>query len=193
MPRKPYPAELVEHFALSDGARVTIRPIRAPDLEIERAFVRDLSVESRYLRFLHPVRELDEPTLVRFTDIDYDHEMALIAVICERGREVQIGVARYIVGDSGRDCEFAVVIADCWQGKGIGGRLMSKLMDAARERGIETMEGLVLHGNRGMLALADALGFRAESVAGDASVRRVVRNLREARPVTPVGTIRPGV
>lgn len=193
MPRKPYPAELVVHFTLSDGARVTIRPIRAADVEIERAFVRDLSAESRYFRFLHTLRELDEPTLVRLTDIDYDREMALIAVVCENRREVQVGVARYVTGSSGRDCEFAVVIADCWQGKGIGGQLMRNLMQAARERGLESMEGFVLHGNQGMLALAGALGFRAEFVPGDASVRRVIRDLRETAPVTSIGTIRTGV
>lgn len=189
MAQKPYPDELVEQFTLRDGARVTIRPIRAQDLEIERAFVRDLSVESRYFRFLHTLRELDEPTLIRLTDIDYEHEMALIAVVCDNGREVQVGVARYVVGSSGRDCEFAVVVADCWQGKGIAGRLMRKLMRAARDRGLEIMEGFVLHANRNMFALAEALGFRIESIPRDASLRRVVRDLSEPAPVPVPGII----
>jgi len=184
MPQKPYPAELVEQFTLRDGARVTIRPIRAQDLEIERAFVRDMSVESRYFRFLHTLRQLDESTLIRFTDIDYDGQMALIAVVCENGFEVQVGVARYAVGSSGRDCEFAVAVADCWQGKGIAGRLMRQLMRAARDRGIETMEGFVHYGNHGMFALADALGFRTEPMPGDVSLRRVVRDLRESVPAS---------
>ncbi len=188
MTQKPYPAELVEQFTLRDGARVTIRPIRAQDLELERAFVRDMSVESRYFRFLHTLRQLDEPTLIRFTDIDYDLQMALIAVVCENALEVQVGVARYVVGSSGRDCEFAVAVADCWQGKGIAGRLMRQLMNAARDRGLETMEGFVLYGNQGMFALADALGFRTESMTGDASLRRVVRDLRE-----PVPGLVPGI
>jgi len=187
MTQRPYPAELIEQFSLRDGARVTIRPIRAQDIGIERNFVNGLSVESRYFRFLHTLRELDEPTLVRLTDIDYDHEMALIAVVCENSLEVQVGVARYVVGSSGRDCEFAVAIADNWQGKGIGMRLMVSLMRAARSRGLETMEGFVLHGNHGMLALAGALGFRTESVPGDASTRRVVRDLRQSATVTTAG------
>lgn len=182
MTQKSYPAELVEQFTLRDGARVTIRPIRAQDLELERAFVRDMSVESRYFRFLHTLRQLDEPTLIRLTDIDYDRQMALIAVVCENGLEVQVSVARYVVGSSGRDCEFAVAVADCWQGKGIAGRLMRQLMRAARDRGLETMEGFVLYGNQGMFALAGALGFRTESMTGDASLRRVVRDLREPVP-----------
>jgi acetyltransferase len=182
MAQKPYPAELVEQFTLRDGARVTIRPIRAQDLEIERAFVRNLSVESRYFRFLHTLRELDERSLVRLTDIDYDGQMALVAVVCENGLEVQVGVARYVVGSSGRDCEFAVAIADPWQGKGIAGRLMRKLMRAAHDRGLDTMEGFVLHGNQGMFALAGALGFRTESIPGDATLRRVVVDLRKPGP-----------
>ena len=173
MPQRPYPAELIEQFSLHDGARVTIRPIRARDIQIGRSFVNGLSVESRYFRFLHTLRELDEPTLVRLTDIDYDHEMALIAVVCENGREVQIGVARYVVGNSGLDCEFAVAVADHWHYNGIGMRLMISLMRAARSRGPEAMGGFVLHGNHGMLALASVLGFRNESVPGDASTRVV--------------------
>ena len=186
MPQKPYPTELIEHFTLWDGARVNIRPIRPDDLEIERAFVHGLSPESRYFRFLHTLRELDELTLIRFTDIDYDSQMALIAVVCENGFEVEIGVARYVVGESTHDCEFAVAIADCWQGKSIARRLMRILIRAAHDRGLETMEGFVLHGNRNMFALATALGFRVESVPGDASIRRVVRDLRELCRASPV-------
>lgn len=80
---------------------MAIRPIRAQDIGIERNFVNGLSVESRYFRFLHTLRELDEATLVRLTAIDYDRDMALIAVVCEGGVEVQVGVARYVVGSSG--------------------------------------------------------------------------------------------
>lgn len=187
MAQKPYPADLVEQFSLRDGARVTIRPIRAQDIDIERAFVRGLSAESRYFRFLHTMRELDEPTLARLTNIDYDREMALVAVVCENGLEMQVGVARYAVDGSSRSCEFAVAVADNWQGKGIGLRLMRKLMHAARERGLETMEGWVLHGNQAMLALAAALGFRPEPIPGDASTRRVVRDLRHSAAVTTAG------
>ncbi|HYJ18020.1 MAG TPA: GNAT family N-acetyltransferase [Burkholderiales bacterium] len=192
MAQKPYPAELVEKFKLRDGANVTIRPIRAQDIGIERTFVRDLSTESRYFRFLHTLRELDEQTLIRLTDIDYDHDMALVAVVCENDLEVQIGVARYVVGSSGKDCEFAVAIADSWQGKGIGMRLMVNLLRAARERGLEMVEGFVLYGNQAMFALAAALGFRIEPIGGDASTRRVVLDLRYPAAVTTAGTIQPG-
>lgn len=172
-----YPHELIRHLTLRDGTRIVIRPIRPEDREIEKEFVQNLSDESRYFRFLNAIRELSERMLNRFTRIDYDSEMALIAVIRENGREVEIGVARYIVNPDGRSCEFAIVVADAWQHKGIGSRLMAQLMEAARDRGLESMEGLVLASNHKMLSLMAALGFRIESAPGEPGLRRVVRQL----------------
>jgi acetyltransferase len=83
--------------------------------------------------------------------------MALIAVIRENGRETEIGVARYAINPDGTSCEFAIVVADAWQRKGIGSKLMHSLMDAAGSRGLRTMEGWVLAGNTRMLALMDGL------------------------------------
>jgi acetyltransferase len=172
-----YPVELVRIWTLRDGTRVVIRPIRPEDRQIESDFVRNLSDESRYFRFFNAVRELSETALTRFTQVDYNREMALIALICENGRETEIGVARYVVNPDGRSCEFAIVIADAWQRRGIGSKLMHSLMEAARRRGLETMEGWVLSGNTKMLALADGLGFTIDASAGDPSLRHVVKNL----------------
>lgn len=181
-PETRYPHDLIRQLTLRDGTRVVIRPIRPEDREIEREFVQNLSDESRYFRFLNAIRELSERMLSRFTRIDYDSEMALIAVIQENGREVEIGVARYIVNPDGRSCEFAIVVADAWQHKGIGSRLMTQLMAAARDRGLESMEGLVLASNHKMLALMAALGFRIESAPGEPGLRRVVRILGTESP-----------
>lgn len=182
----PYPVELAQSWTLHDGTRVVIRPIRPEDRQIEKDFVHNLSDESRYFRFFNAVRDLSETALTRFTQVDYDREMALIAVISENGAETEIGVARYAMNQDGRSCEFAIVVADAWQRKGIGSKLMHSLMDAARSRGLETMEGWILSGNGRMLALMDGLGFTIEASAGDASLRHVVKNLA-ARDV-PAGT-----
>jgi acetyltransferase len=162
----PYPVELVRIWTLRDGTRVVIRPIRPEDRQIESDFVHNLSDESRYFRFFNAVRDLSETALTRFTQVDYNREMALIALICENGRETEIGVARYVVNPDGRSCEFAIVIADAWQRKGIGSKLMHSLMEAARRRGLETTEGWVLSGNSRMLALADGLGFTIDAGCG---------------------------
>ena len=173
----PYPAELVQGWTLRDGTHVAIRPIRPEDRQIEKDFVRSLSDESRYFRFFNAIRELSEAALTRFTQIDFDKEMALIAVIRENRRETEIGVARYSTNPDGRSCEFAIAIADAWQRKGIGSKLMRSLMDAARSRGLETMEGLVLSGNSRMLALMNDLGFAIDATAGDPTLRHGVKNL----------------
>jgi len=182
----PYPVELVQSWTLRDGTRIVMRPIRPEDRQIEQDFVRNLSDESRYFRFFNAVRDLSETALTRFTQVDYDREMALIAVISENGRETEIGVARYSINPDGRSGEFAIVVADAWQRKGIGSKLMYSLMDAARSRGLETMEGWVLSGNARMLALMDGLGFTIDANAGDPSLRHVVKNL--ATHDIPAGT-----
>jgi acetyltransferase len=173
----PYPNHLVTHWQLPDGTDITIRPIRPEDAEIERAFVKNLSDEAKYFRFMQSIQELTPEMLIRFTQIDYDREMAFIAVTHVDGRELELGVARYNMNPDGLSCEFAIVIADEWQGRGFAHKLMSSLMDAARARGLQYMQGEVLSNNVGMLKLIEKLGFEAHTDAEDRSVTLVSRNL----------------
>ena len=155
----PYPAHLVSRMQLPEGIDLVIRPIRPEDAEIEQAFVRGLSQESKYFRFVSALQELSPAMLARFTQIDYDREMALIAVLVEGRSETEIGVARYVINPDGESCEFALAIADAWQQKGIGYKMMEALMDIARDKGLKSMEGDVLTSNRNMLGLVSSLGF----------------------------------
>ena len=173
----PYPAHLVTHWQLADGTNVTIRPIRPEDAEMEQAFVRGLSDESRYFRFMQTVQELSPTMLVRLTQIDYDREMALIAVMERDGQESELGVARYAINPDGRTCEFAIVIADAWRRKGIGSRLMTQLMEAAKAHGLKTMEGEILTNNTNMLSLVRHLGFTIRTNPEDAGLKVVHRML----------------
>ncbi len=163
-----YPQHLVRQRALSDGTRVTIRPIRAEDSAMEQDFVRRLSSDSRYFRFMASLRELSLDKLKAFTQIDYDRHMAFVATIMEQGREVEIGVARYKATDSAGACEFAIAVDDAWQGSGVAGLLMIALEDAARARGFKTMQGIVLATNYKMLKFARQLGFKRHSDPGEA-------------------------
>ena len=172
-----YPKHLVEQLTLKDGSRVTIRPIRPEDAGIEQEFVRQLSDESRYNRFMDPVRELSPQMLEHFTQVDYERHMALIAVAQDAGAEIQIGVARYVASDDRRSCEFAIAIADDWQQKGLGAGLMRALIAVARSAGISTMEGEVLASNNRMLKFATGLGFKARFDDQDPRVMRVIANL----------------
>jgi acetyltransferase len=126
---------------------------------------------------MQSLQELTLPMLVRFTQIDYDREMALICVVEENGEEVEVGVARYVTNPDGLGCEFALVVADEWQRKGIGSRLMTALMEIAKSRGLKSMEGEVLADNREMLTLAEHLGFSSHLSSEDPSVRVVARAL----------------
>jgi acetyltransferase len=175
----PYPMRLVKHVQLNDGTDIVIRPIRPEDAEIEATFVRELSKEAKYFRFMNSIHELSQEMLVRFTQIDYHNEMALIAVQQLDGVEVQIGVARYTTNPDKTSCEFALVVSDKWQSKGIAHRLMRNLMEVARDRDLEVMEGQVLSNNTKMLELMASLDFETSIDPDDTSIKRVVAQLHK--------------
>lgn len=182
----PYPRHLVQAKTFSDGRAWMLRPIRPEDAEPLQAFVRDLSDESRYMRFVSMMRELTPRMLARYTRIDYDRELALVATIQQpnpdhRGhlREQIIGFSHYLRNPDGRGAEYALVIADAWQRHGLGGELMNGLIDAARQQGLTYIDGLVLAANRPMLKLMTRLGFQVDIDDEDASMRRVWLDLGE--------------
>jgi len=170
----PYPAHLVSEWTAPNGGRVTVRPIRPEDAEIERQFVKQLSPEAKYFRFMGTVRELSSQMLARFTQIDYDREMALIAVATKDGHDEEVGITRYITNPDGSSCEFAIVVDDEWQMHGLGRYLMTQLIEIARSRRLATMSGDILTANQPMLALAASLGFVIGEVPGEAGLRRAV-------------------
>ena len=156
----PYPAHLIRESRLRDGTAVTLRPIRPDDAEREARFVRELSDESRYYRFMDHVRDLSPSVLAHFTQIDYHDHMALVTTTQAGAELLQIGVARYVVDvDSPLHAEFAIAIADAWQNRGVGARLMAHLITAAQARGLTLLFSDVLSGNRKMLSLMNKLGF----------------------------------
>ena len=169
----PYPAHLVTRVQLNDGTDIIIRPIRPEDAEIEQQFIRSLSAKSKYFRFMNTIQELSLEMLVRFTQIDYHDEMALIAVKPDGDNEEEIGVVRYMTNLDKKSCEFALVVSDKWQGRGIAHHLMQKLIEVARDRGLEMMEGQVLGNNIKMLALMTSLNFRINNDPSDSSLKLV--------------------
>jgi acetyltransferase len=173
----PYPTDLESVFQLPDGRDVTIRPIRPEDAEIEADFVRNLSDEAKYFRFMHSLHELTPEMLVRFTQIDYDREMALIAVTWEDGKEIEHGVARYVTNPDQTSCEFAIVVSDEFQGHGVGQRMLTRLMEIARARGRDMMEGEVLAANHRMLELVRSMDFQIEHNPSNPGVDYVWKTL----------------
>lgn len=180
----PYPHELTRRVWLMDGRVVTLRPIRPADAAIEQDFVNDLSPHTKYQRFMFAVRELTPEMLVRFTQIDYRREMALIAVLDTPQGARQVGVARYSTLPDGRTCEFAVVVSDDFQGQGLAQKLMRSLIDAARGRGLRAMTGVRLLENTPMQRLARSLGFVSAPDPDDPELVRMQLDLLHpaARP-----------
>jgi acetyltransferase len=179
-----YPSHLIQHAVLSDGTPVTIRPIQPQDGELAQEFVRGLSDEARYFRFMDPLRELTPRMVSHFTSVDHDLHLALIAVSEAGGRDVEVGVARYVAAPDRERCEFSIVVADEWQKKGLGTLLMRELIAAARAAGIREMFGEVLATNAKMLRFVVRLGFRAAPAESDPRLVLVALPLRasEGKP-----------
>jgi acetyltransferase len=182
----PYPSDYEQEWPMRGGERYVIRPIHPDDASMLQTFVRGLSAESRYFRFVSAMSELPERMLARFTLIDYDREMALTAVYRERTHHADgtvteteriIGVSRYITNPDSTSCEFSLVVADDFAGQGLGSRLMLSIMDVARSRGLTEIDGLVLTNNAGMLRLMRSLGFAVKPYADDPDFRFVSRSL----------------
>jgi acetyltransferase len=178
----PDAERLAREHILNDGTRIMIRPIRPEDAVLEREFVNGLSERSRYLRFMYTLKEITPQMLSRFTQIDYDREMALIAIVGTGENEKEIGVARYVEYKDRRGCEFAIVVSDVWQGKGIATELLERLIDVARNRRLEFMEGMVLKENPDMIELARSLGFEDRAVPEDPGLVLVTMRLQDTIP-----------
>jgi len=172
----PAPADVPESVVtLLDGSEVTIRTLRKEDADLERDFIRNLSPESRRMRFLGQIGEPSDSLIHKLTEIDYQHDMAFIALAREDGATREVGVSRYSLAPDGQSCECAVTVADAWQGKGLGTALMRDLIDIARRRGIRSMFSIDANENERMRQLAHDLGFKREQAPDDPT--RVIHQL----------------
>ena len=153
---------------------ITVRPIRPEDVDLEVEFIRRLSPESIYNRVFSNSLALTPEWLERLTRIDFTRDMAIIATVTLDGRETQIGVARYARLPNATSCEFAIAVADQWQGCGIGVRLLRELITIAARSGITEIVGDVLATNVAMFALARKVGMRVQPHPEGATLRRLV-------------------
>ncbi|MFM2398459.1 MAG: hypothetical protein RL341_616 [Pseudomonadota bacterium] len=180
----PYPSSLMSEASMRSGAlagkKYLLRPIRPEDAFALQAFVRGLSDASRYMRFISHMRELSAAMLVRYTQIDYDRELAFVAVMPDAdnpGAERIIGLSHWLRSRTELHAEYALAVADGFQRQGIGSALMRMLEAQAAEKRLEVLEGFVLTENTAMLDLMQHLGYTIESFAADPSLRRVFKAL----------------
>jgi acetyltransferase len=170
----PYPNQYEMTMMTKGGVEIFVRPIKPEDAPLLADFFDTLSRETVYYRFFSPLKSLPPRMLALFTQIDYDRDIALVAMATAEKKERILGVSRLMGEPGGRRAEFAVTVADPWQGKGIGAALMERLIQIARERGIESLWGLVLSENTHMLALGKKLGFSISRVPGESQYKLTI-------------------
>ena len=197
-----YPSHLITTLALGDGTPVLVRPIAPKDRRRHWHFMRGLSLQTRYQRLMSP-RCLLPGELRRMVAIDYLREMALVAMVPATPEStmpalpdpagayrpsVEVAVARYVLGEDGNSAEFAMVVTDAWQRRGLGLRLLERLAAVAADAGVRELGGITLATNTPMIRLARRLGFTVAAEPGDWTVKRLHRLLTQpSRPSNEAG------
>ncbi len=168
---RPYPQELGEDITLKSGRVVRLRPIRPEDEPEHLVFFSRLRPEDIQLRFFGFVGEFLHPTMVRFTQIDYDREMAFIATAPDKGGKPEtLGEVRTMTDPDNLTAEYSIIVRSDLKGTGLGGKLLRKMINYCRSRGTQRFIGQVLCRNRAMLAMVDTMGFRRKISSEDTQV-----------------------
>lgn len=178
----PYPRALERDVGVKN-ATLVLRPIRPEDAEMEVRFISRISTRSSYLRFHSPVRELTRERLVRFTQIDYDREMAFVAVDTSGEQEEIRGISRYTCTADGHSAEFGILVEDAWQGRGLGHVLMDAIESTAQARGLASLVGFVLKDNDAMGEMMEQRGYKPHRDEEDPSILAYIKDLTAS--VTP--------
>jgi len=164
-------------WTLADGSKLTLRHITAADAAREQAFVHGLSAESSYLRFHGTIKDLSKKDLKKFTEPDSRNAVALIVLHSGEKGEEEIGVARYVIDSDRMNCEFAIVVADAWQKRGIGTRLMKALISHLQASGIKQISGSVIKSNSTMRKFMKQMGFTETNIPDDPANLLVTKHL----------------
>jgi acetyltransferase len=174
---RKYPAHLARIWRLDSGESFFLRPVRHDDGALEEAFVRGLSRESRYQRMLSGGFKVTPEWIESMTHIDYHRHMAFAVISVIDDVEQFVGVGRYVVDATTLKADVALVIADAWQRRGLGRRLLATLIEHAQSAEVQQIVAVVLATNVAMLRLARSMGFSVNADPGDATVRRIRRDL----------------
>ena len=170
----PYPAWQEQMYTTQESEQVLIRPVKPEDAGPMQDFFQELSSQTVYLRFFSPLKQLSKRMLIQLTQIDYDREVALVALFGSHPDEKIIGSARIIFTANGTEGEFAIMLADSWQGKGIGAALLKSCLAFSKRYGLKRVFGVVLRENRQMLRLADKLGFKKVNTPASGEVEIII-------------------
>lgn len=166
-------------WTLADGEKLTLRHIVPTDVAKEQAFVRGLSPESSYLRFHSTINDLNKKELKELTEPDSRNEVAMVVLRGGETGEEEIGAARYVIDPDRANCEFAIVVADAWQKRGIGTRLMNALITHLRASGVKQITGSVIKSNSAMRKFIKQMGFEETNIPDDTSSLLVTKHLMD--------------
>jgi acetyltransferase len=155
----PYPNQYERDWMMRDGTPVLLRPMKPEDEQLVSDFLGKCSEETIYFRYFRLIKKWTHEMLIRFTQNDYDREMGLMAIGRPPGPEVMLGVCRLVMEANRETAEFAIIVADQWQGKGLGPKLLEEVVGIARERRVKLLWGEVLATNQPMLEMVKRLGF----------------------------------
>ena len=165
----PYPTKYIQSWKCKNGKPVLLRPVRPEDEPLERELIANLSEESSRFRFFYIIKDITHEMLSRFCNIDYDREIAIIAEHTSNGERRNVGVGRLIIEPGMEAGEFAIVVADDFQGQGLGLKLLDSLIGIARDKGLRSIYGIVLNDNVKMISLAKKLGFTVRRLSDEES------------------------
>ncbi len=156
---RPYPRELEERVVLKDGSQALFRPILPEDEPLLKAFILKVTKEDLYYRYFNEINEFTHEDLANMTQIDYDREMAFVAIHTVNDKNEIIGVTRAVSDPDNIDAEFSVLVRSDLKGLGLGRRLLDKMINYAAEHGLQRLTGITMPNNQGMITLARKLGF----------------------------------
>lgn len=164
----PYPTRYSCSWTTKNGVVLTLRSIKPEDESRFNELFKSLSPQTMRFRFFEIIKELSHETLTRYCNLDYDRELAIVAEFPET-RNI-IGVGRLIIDPSGKKGEYAILVGDQWQGRGLGLKLMETLIQIAKEKQLEKIYGYVMAENYKMLNLCEGLGFKTENLEDEAII-----------------------
>jgi acetyltransferase len=160
------------------NAQYRIRPIRSDDTERERAFIVGLSDASLHNRIMGGLHEPSPAMLERCVHVDYRNAMAFVALMGDGGNESIIGVARYSRSANANEGEFAVVVTDAWQSRGIATTVLHRLFEYAKIQGLTRMRGTILATNASMLNFSRSFGMQIQCSHEDGTLMEAFYDLR---------------
>ena len=173
----PYPKKYETLWTLRNGQEVLLRPIKPEDEPLWLEMFQSFSEESIRYRFFQVIKDTPHEVRVRYCNIDYDREIAIVAELTEEGRRRILGVARLSIEPDGKNGELAFIVSDKWQGLGLGTKMVDYVLEIAKEMGVETVYAIMLPDNKRALSLTQKMGFNLEYLK-DGTVKGVL-NLKE--------------